>query len=290
MRLWALAALNLLLVGTCATQALALEPGRGERGAVDRFLEKSAPITETATSSAPHASDAAARMLETSTRLYATPGQLDYDWSVGRVQLGRATGKARNTLQISLGRSLRAPSGLALASDRAAYEADAYEVGLRRDWSLMSFDAGGYDVDLSPHAGVGWTNRGGATAEAGATLQLTQRVGDEVRDALNGIGVRDGSALGGEGRWYMFAAASGRAVGLNMQHEDGAWDNEGWTTDAATALVGDAHVGVGWRKGPLQTSVGYIHREVKGQHMLFGQKAKEDSVVAFSFTVKPEQD
>ena len=72
--------------------------------------------------------------------------------------------------------------------------------------------------------------------------------------------------------------------------EDGAWDNEGWTTDAATALVGDAHVGVGWRKGPLQTSVGYIHREVKGQHMLFGQKAKEDSVVAFSFTVKPEQD
>ena len=72
-----------------------------------------------------------------------------------------------------------------------------------------------------------------------------------------------------------------------LRGEGGDWDRAGWTTDPAAAVIGDAHVGVGYRKGNLQTSFGLIHREVKGQHMVFGQETKEDSVVAFTFSIKP---
>ncbi len=54
------------------------------------------------------------------------------------------------------------------------------------------------------------------------------------------------------------------------------------------ALVGDAQVGVGWRKGDLQSSFGVIHREVKGAHMVFGQQTRDDTVAAFTFSLKPQ--
>jgi hypothetical protein len=37
----------------------------------------------------------------------------------------------------------------------------------------------------------------------------------------------------------------------------------------------------------MQTSFGYIHREVKGQNMLFGVDPKSDSMVAFSLSIRP---
>src|SRR5437667_336784 len=72
-------------------------------------------------------------------------------------------------------------------------------------------------VDVSPHAGVGVTNIGGS-AEAGAMLQLSQRQNREesATERLKALGLRDGARFGDRGRWYLFAAASGRAVGMNM--------------------------------------------------------------------------
>ena len=161
--------------------------------------------------------------------------------------------------------------------------------GAERPIDLYStFDAGEYDVRLTPRTGVGVSNAGGQ-AEAGATLTVGQKREDMAREALADLGIRDGAAYGDQGRWYLFAAASGRAVGLNVLRSEGGWDRDGWTTDPSTALIGDAHVGVGYRKGPMQTSFGYIHREVKGEHMIFGERTREDSVVAFSLTIKPEQ-
>ena len=84
------------------------------------------------------------------------------------------------------------------------------------------------------------------------------------------------ATFGDTGRWYLFAAASGRAVGMNMLHGETGWNGAGWTTDPSSTLIGDAQLGVGWRKGAVQTSVGYIHREVKGQHMIWGVDTRED--------------
>ena len=47
-------------------------------------------------------------------------------------------------------------------------------------------------------------------------------------------------------------------------------------------------MGVGWRKGPVQASLGYVHREVKGQHMIWGQETRNDQVLALSFAIKPQ--
>lgn len=207
-------------------------------------------------------------------------------WRTDEVNLGRAGG-AVDRLRISVGQTVHAPGRLPLALDRADADDHAYEVAFVRDWpGAVSFEAGAVDVDVTPHAGLGLSNLGG-TAEAGATLTVGQKREQAVVDRLRGWGVGDGARFGEQGRWYLFAAASGRAVGLNMLRDDRGWDRAGWTTDPTSALVGDAHLGVGWRKGDLQTSFGYIHREVKGENMVFGQKTREDSLVAFSLTLKP---
>ena len=208
-------------------------------------------------------------------------------WRTDEVSLGRS-GRAVDSLRLSVGQTLRAPGGLPLDLARAQADADAYEITLLRNWPrAVAFGAGKFDVDVTPHAGLGWTSLGGA-AEAGATLTVGQKRERQVVERLNAMGVRDGGDLADQGRWYLFVAASGRAVGLNVLHGADGWDRAGWTTDPSSALIGDAQVGVGWRKGGLQSSLGYIHREVKGENMIFGQKTRDDSLVAFSLTLRPQ--
>jgi hypothetical protein len=215
-------------------------------------------------------------------------GQGPVRWSTSERQLSKPKASGRvDSLRVSVGGPLLTPGGLPLNLDRAEFDARSYEVSLIRNWpSAVSFETGNLDLDLSPHASVGVTSRGGS-AEAGATLKLSQRVGAEANERLRDMGVREGSILGNQGRWYLFAAASGQAVGLNLMRNEDGWNRAGWTTDPTSTLVGDAQVGVGWRKGILQTSLGYMHREVKGRHMIFGQQTREDSMVAFTLSIKP---
>ena len=86
-------------------------------------------------------------------------------------------------------------------------------------------------------------------------------------ERLKAMGVQDGGAFGERGRWYLFAAASGRAVGLNMLHGDQGWNRAGWSTDTTSTLTGDAHgsASPAGARRDMQTSFGYIHREVKGR-------------------------
>ncbi|MDP2215402.1 lipid A-modifier LpxR family protein [Phenylobacterium sp.] len=216
-------------------------------------------------------------------------GQGPVRWRTSETPLAVSGGGAVvDSLRISVGGPLRGPGGLPLNPERAEFDAQAYEVTMVRNWPrAMQFAAAGYDVDVTPHAGLGF-GAGGGQAEAGAQLRLGQRLDDEVEDRLNAMGVRDGQAFGQTGRWYVFAAASGRAVGLNMLRNGGEWDPAGWSTDRSSALIGDAHVGVGWRKGPVQAALGYVHREVKGQHMIWGQETRNDQIFALSFAIKPQ--
>lgn len=167
-------------------------------------------------------------------------------------------------------------------------DAAGFDITAIRQWPrAFSVETQDLEVDVSPHAGLGVTERG-SQAQAGATISLHPRT-DRAIARLKELGVREGTAFGDTGRWYLFAAASGRAVGMNMLRGEDGWDRAGWSTDPTGALVGDAQVGVGWRKGHMQTSFGVIHREVRGNHMVFGQMTREDTVAAFSFSVRPQK-
>jgi hypothetical protein len=233
---------------------LALQAPAAEDG-VDALLAKSAP-----------AADAAS-----------------VNWTSNEVRLS-----GKSALRIRVG---EAPTPAARTLQTPGFNGQqAYEVSLVRDWpAAVSFETERFGVDLTPHAGVGVTSYGGL-AEAGATVELSQHVDNAVKASLGKLGVRDGAKLGNQGRWYLFAAASGRAVGLNMLPGESGLSRAGWTTDPASTLVGDAQVGVGWRKGPMQTSFGFVHREMKSPHTLYGQDVpKADSMVAFSFAVRPRR-
>jgi hypothetical protein len=207
-------------------------------------------------------------------------------WNTGQVQLSDRGSGPVDSLRISIGGALRTPGGVPIALDRAQFQADAYEVALIRDWPrALSFEGTAFDIDLTPHAGVGVTNYGGS-AEAGARVRISRD--ERAARKLKEMGIGDGAAFGDRGRWYLYGAVNGRAVGLNMMRNDNGWDRAGWTTDATSALMGDVQMGVGWRKGYLQSSLGVIHREVKGQHMIWGQQTRDDSMVAFSLSIKPQ--
>ena len=208
-------------------------------------------------------------------------------WGVKEVVLGGARdGSSVDSLRLRVGETLPAPGVIAFARGEA--ETSAYDVTLTRNWPrVVAFESARYDLDLTPHAGFGVGSSGGS-AEAGAMITLGRKTaGQQVAEGLGMLGFREGASDGDNGRWYVFAAASGRAVGLSLAaREPGSnWNR---TLDNSSALIGDAQVGIGWRKGAMQTSLGYIHRTVKGDHMIWGEQAQDDSMVAFSLSIKPK--
>lgn len=165
-----------------------------------------------------------------------------------------------------------------------------YDLSFTRGWpSAFSIAAGKYGLDLSPHASVG-VGGSGRSAEAGAMVRFGKNLQEGV---LNRLNVQDGaSTFGGQARWYLFAAASGRAVGMNLTSRNGDWRRAGLSEDSANALIGDAQAGVGWRKGPMTASVGYVRREVKirqGLEGLMGAGDRGDNLVALTFGIKPQR-
>lgn len=182
-----------------------------------------------------------------------------------------------------------APLTLARPDGEDGYALREVDVTVTRGWpSALAVKGRKFALDVTPHAGIGYGGAGGS-AEAGATVRLGRKasVGDRVTNAL---GVSDGSTFGDRGRWYIFAAASGRAVGLNMlRGQNGDWSRAGLTQDATSKLIGDSQAGVAWRKGPMQASLGYIHRAIKARgDGIMGLATQKDDVVALSFSFKPQ--
>ena len=208
-------------------------------------------------------------------------------WGVKELVVGGAPdGSSVDSLRLRVGETLPQKAVTALDLARGQTETDAYDVTLTRNWPRMvAFESARYDLDLTPHAAFGVGSAGGS-AEAGAMLTLGRKTASQrVAEGLGRLGFHEGKD-GDNGRWYVFAAASGRAVGLSLARDPGASWNR--TLDNSSALIGDAQVGVGWRKGAMQTSLGYIHRAVKGDHMIWGEQNQDDSMVAFSLSIKPK--
>ncbi|MFN3229121.1 MAG: lipid A-modifier LpxR family protein [Asticcacaulis sp.] len=146
-----------------------------------------------------------------------------------------------------------------------------------RGWpGAVSISGGGVALDVTPHAGFGIGSKG-SSAEAGAVVSLSQT----VKNNLSALGIRDGRSYGDQGRWYVFAAASGRAVGYNFTGSLNKLQRSGVSTDTGS-YIGDAQAGMGWRKGALQASFGYVQRKVKSHGI-----KEEDNFVALTLSVKP---
>lgn len=218
-------------------------------------------------------------------------------WRTGEVLLDGSNGRTKGTidsLRMTIGAVARLPAGLAMGRDLEGAQLDpkTFDLSYRRGWpSALTLKAGAYDLDVSPHAGLGMSSAGGS-AEAGAMVRFGSNLDTEfVQRFASGLGIHavDGARYGDQGRWYLFAAASGRAVGLNMTRDSQTGDlrRSGWSVDPSAAIIGDSQAGFGWRKGSLQASLGYLHREVKNEFGVRGAGMGGDSMVAFSMSIHP---
>jgi hypothetical protein len=247
--------------------------------------------------STPVYSSAAGNNVHLAQSLQPVPGQGLAQWRSEEISLGdRGRGTAVNALRLSVRALKRVPAGLVLGPDLGNDEGEAqsFDVSYIRGWpSALMLKAGAYDLDVTPHAGLGLSDQGGS-AEAGAMVRLgtgldTVRA-QQIAKSL-GLSTVDGQSFGDQGRWYLFAAASGRAVGLNVTR-DGSTGNlrgSGWSIDPAARIISDAQVGLGWRQGSLQASLGYLHRDIKNAFEIRGAGRGGDSLIALSFTVRPHQ-
>jgi hypothetical protein len=161
----------------------------------------------------------------------------------------------------------------------AAHAADALVTKPLR-FEVMPY-SGAKLGDVNDHA------QPGAMVEIGPGREGSKE--ERVADKLKSMGVRDGAQFGDAGRWYAFVGGSGKSLGFNMRRDpDGPLRSYGLSVDPAAA-VGDIQAGIGFRKGDVQTSVGYVHRTFKPayamQNIDFDNK---DEMVGVSFSLKPQ--
>ena len=188
-------------------------------------------------------------------------------------------------LQITTTGELRHADGSPVpprALDPVAFSGESYDVTYTRGWTAArGRTASGLEVSLTPHAGFG-VGSDGPSAEAGATL----RIGENLdRLAPNGD-----EAFGERPRWYLYAAGSKRAVGYNFARtRDGDFARSGVSQDAGTYL-GDASIGVAYRRGAVQSSFGVVYREIEAKGLRGYQGINTDvseGLVAFQLTIRP---
>lgn len=192
-----------------------------------------------------------------------------------------------DTLRVTVAESTLTPAGypsLMVSPDQVADR--AYQMEYSRSWpGAAKGSAGGYQVEFTPEARIAVGETGGTIGGSAMVKVMSPSADAKVVERLTKMGVADGGEYGDQGRWYAFAAASGRAVGYSMAPNA----QNGWTTDP-TSLVADAQLGVGWRKGDTQTSLGYMVRQVKVQdhyaHAITDVPGS-DQVVGLSFSYKP---
>ena len=169
--------------------------------------------------------------------------------------------------------------------DAAEMDPEAYDVRYVRGFTAArGRTASGLEVSLTPHAGFGVGSEGGS-AEAGATLKIGEGLERLAPDGHERFGERP--------RWYLYAAGSGRAVGYNFARtRDGDYARSGYTNDRGSFL-GDASIGVAYRRGDMQTSLGVVYREIDAGKGLRGMSGLDTDVdeglIAFQLSIKPRR-
>lgn len=83
------------------------------------------------------------------------------------------------------------------------------------------------------------------------------------------------------GRWMLFAASSGKALGLNVVRDPVAgWRSAGWSQERL-ARFGTHQLGLGWRKDNKQLSLSATRRKLSVQDI-----SKKDVVFGLTLSVK----
>ena len=170
------------------------------------------------------------------------------------------------------------------ALDARSYDGEAYDVTYTRGWvAAQGRTASGLEVSLTPHAGVGFGSDG-TTAEAGATLK--------IGEGLDRLAPDGEEAFGDKARWYLYAAGSKRAVGYNFARtRDGDFARSGMSHDEGSYL-GDASIGVAYRRGAVQSSFGVVYREIEAKGIRAYNGINTDvseGLVAFQLTIRPRE-
>lgn len=217
---------------------------------------------------------------------FAGPGRADALAATTRSDVWLAGDGFQDRLRLRTDGVLRRADGAPLPLtpvDEATLEAEAFNLSYIRGWpAARAYTASGLEIVLTPHAGLG-VGSGGGSAEAGATLRIGQGLSNMVRDGQE--------AFGDRGRWYIFAAGSGRAVGYNFARtRDGDYARSGMSQDSG-AFLGDASVGVAWRRGDMQSSFGLVYREIEAEGLQGGRDFDRDvdeGLVAFQLSIKPD--
>lgn len=148
-----------------------------------------------------------------------------------------------------------------------------FSIGRRVSLSLTTNEG-----PLSPESGLSLSARTERQNPAAQPIAAKSRLFDNRRLAIQ---VDVSPEKSRKGRWFLFAASSGEALGFNLFGDSAKSGRKrnGWSLEKL-AEYGKAQLGLGWRKGPMQVSAVATQREVGA----YGH-VREDTVLGLSFTI-----
>jgi hypothetical protein len=148
-----------------------------------------------------------------------------------------------------------------------------FSIGRRVSLSLTTNEG-----PLSPESGLSLNARTERQNLAAQPIAAKSRVFDNRRLAIQ---VDVSPEKSRKGRWFLFAASSGEALGFNLFGDStkSSRKRNGWSLEKL-AEYGKAQLGLGWRKGPMQVSAVATQREVGA----YGH-VRDDTVLGVSFTI-----
>ena len=131
---------------------------------------------------------------------------------------------------------------------------------------------------LSPESGLSLNARTERQNPAAQPIAAKSRLFDNRRLAIQ---VDVSPEKSRKGRWFLFAASSGEALGFNLFGDSARSGRKrnSWSLEKL-AEYGKAQLGLGWRKGPMQVSAVATQREVGA----YGH-VRDDTVLGLSFTI-----
>ncbi len=148
-----------------------------------------------------------------------------------------------------------------------------FSIGRRVSLSLTTNEG-----PMSPDSGLSMNARTERQNLAAQPIAAKSRLFDNRRLAIQ---VDVSPEKSRKGRWFLFAASSGEALGFNLfgdSAKSGRKRNS-WSLEKL-AEYGKAQLGLGWRKGPMQVSAVATQREVGAYGYV-----RDDTVLGLSFTI-----